>query len=267
VAGLEPVGHRIEVGHRPGAGLRSGHLDQRAEQRGNGNDHKGSSCFHSFRCTPKQDESGPIRRVPVLGFTIAGPKQFLASGHPPPGQTGPRHLGLIESSDAGTTWKALSLAGEADFHVLRVRHNKVYGYNSARGQLLVSTDRINWQTRATIALRDFDVSPADPSALLATTEAGVERSTDGGFTWSPTGGPAALLLAWDAPNRLWGLSATGEVLRSTDGGSSWSPSGKLAGQASAFAAANGSLYAAVHERGIFRSADGGANWTQMYAQT
>jgi photosystem II stability/assembly factor-like uncharacterized protein len=57
------------------------------------------------------------------------------------------------------------------------------------------------------------------------------------------------------------------VLRSTDGGSSWSPSGKLAGQASAFAAANGSLYAAVHERGIFRSADGGANWTQMYAQT
>lgn len=57
------------------------------------------------------------------------------------------------------------------------------------------------------------------------------------------------------------------MLRSTDGGSSWSPSGKLAGQASAFAAANGSLYAAVHERGIFRSADGGANWTQMYAQT
>jgi len=202
-------------------------------------------------------------RQDTMGFTIAGPNQFLASGHPAPGQNGPKHLGLIESGDAGATWTTRSLAGGADFHALRFRHNTVYGYNSVRGQLIASTDRTTWQTRSTISLRDFDVSPTDPQTLLATTDTGVQRSRDGGATWTPAGGPPLLLLAWETTDRLWGLTTTGDIVRSADG-SAWNPSGKLAGQATAFAAHDGTLYAAMHERGIFRSTDSGATWSNLY---
>ena len=199
-----------------------------------------------------------------MGFTVAGPNQFLASGHPAPGQNGPKHLGLIESHDAGATWSTRSLAGDADFHALRFRHNTVYGYNSVRGQLIASTDRTTWEARATISLRDFDVSPVNPQTLLATTDAGLQRSSDGGTTWTPAGGPPLLLLAWETADRLWGLTSTGDILRSTDG-SSWSPSGKVVGQATAFAAHDSALYAAIHERGIFRSTDSGTTWTKLYS--
>lgn len=214
---------------------------------------------------------GPTRRVAdtlgdFMGFTVTGPNTFLASGHPAVGQDSPAHLGLIESADAGRTWKTLSLPGDADFHALRHRHGTVYGYNSVRGQLMVSTDGTTWQTRSTLGLRDFDVSPADPKALLATTEAGVQRSGDGGVTWAPVGGPPLVLLAWETTDRLWGVGSN-ELLRSIDGGTSWTPAGRLPGPVSAFSAHNGTLYAAVHEQGVYRTSDGGATWHKLYRQT
>jgi len=206
-------------------------------------------------------------RQDTMGFTIAGPNQFLASGHPAPGQGGPPHLGLIESGDGGVTWTTRSLPGQADFHALRFRHNTVYGYNSTTGQLITSTDKVTWQTRATMSLRDFDVHPTDPETLLATTQSGLQRSSDGGTTWSAAGGPPLVLLAWESTDRLWGVTTSGEVLRSADGGTSWNPSGKITGQATAFAAHDGTLYASIHERGIFRSGDGGTTWAQLHSQT
>ena len=58
------------------------------------------------------------------------------------------------------------------------------GYNSVRGQLIASTDRTTWQTRSTIGLRDFDVSPVNQQTLLATTDTGLQRSSDGGTAWT-----------------------------------------------------------------------------------
>jgi len=61
----------------------------------------------------------------TMGFTVIGPDRFLGSGHPGQGQSGPPALGLIESTDAGQSWRSLSLLGEADFHVLRSRGSRV----------------------------------------------------------------------------------------------------------------------------------------------
>jgi len=213
--------------------------------------------------------SGPARRVgdgqqDTMGFTVAGANHFLASGHPAPGKGGPANLGLIESTDGGLTWRPLSLQGGADFHALRYRHDTVYGYNSVSGQLMASRDRTTWETRATTALRDFAVSPTSPDSLLATGQQGVLRSGDGGHTWTPAGGPPVVLLDWERPDRLWGVTASGDVLRSTDGGTAWSTAGQIGGAATAFTATGDDLYISVHERGILHSRDAGATWTQVH---
>lgn len=211
---------------------------------------------------------GPAVRVgdgdqDTMGFTVAGANHFLASGHPGADHDGPTHLGLIESTDGGASWRTLSLEGGADFHALRYRHDTVYGYNSANGQLMVSKDRTNWQARSGIPLRDFVVSPSSPDTLLATTEQGVARSTDGGRTWNPSGGPAFVLLDWERADRLWGVTAIGEVLRSSDDGATWTTAGRVEGLATAFSAHADDLYVSIHERGIFHSADGGASWSEL----
>ncbi len=68
------------------------------------------------------NEDGTAVRVSdvqdFMGFTTAGPKGFLASGHPGESQDGPPSVGLIQSTDGGQTWASLSLSGEADFHAL-----------------------------------------------------------------------------------------------------------------------------------------------------
>jgi len=211
----------------------------------------------------------PARRVgraeqDTMGFTVAGPDRFLASGHPGRGQSGSPHLGLIESVDGGTTWKSRSLTGQADFHTLRYRHSTAYGYDTVSGEVAVSRDLTRWETRSAISLYDFAVSPSDPDVLLATTERGVERSTDGGRSWAATGGPALTFLDWRDDDTLWGVARTGDVLRSLDGGGTWSRSGTISGTVTAFVATGPELYAAVDARGVFRSGDGGVTWTQRH---
>lgn len=200
----------------------------------------------------------------TMGFTIAGPNQFLGSGHPAPGQNGPKHLGLIESSDGGITWKTLSLAGTADFHALRYRHNTVYGYNSVAGQFLISKDKTTWETRSAIGMYDFAVSPTNPDTLLAATQQGTMRSTDGGRTWTPAGGPPTALLDWQRDDLLWAVTTSGDVVTSADGGSAWTPAGKITGQPTAFASYEQDLYVSVHGQGILRSNDRAATWTRLY---
>lgn len=214
-------------------------------------------------------EGGEAERVgggaqDTMGFTIVGPDRFLASGHPAPFESGPDHLGLIESTDAGLSWEIRSLAGEADFHALLHRHDTVYGYNAVTGRFMASPDGVEWEDRSGIELADLAVSPADPDLVLATTRDGVVRSADGGRNWTPTGGPPVLLLAWDTPDRLWGVATAGELLRSADSGGQWSTAGTAPGAPSAFAAYGQDLYLAVPEVGIFHSGDGGVSWNQRY---
>lgn len=102
----------------------------------------------------------------TMGFTVVGPDHFLGSGHPAPGEDRPPNLGLIESTDGGQSWEELSLAGEADFHVLRLAHDRVYAYNVLSGELMLSADGgETWTTRRPPApLIDLAVDPRDSRA-------------------------------------------------------------------------------------------------------
>jgi hypothetical protein len=193
-----------------------------------------------------------------MGFTVAGPGHFLASGHPGEGQDGPGSLGLLESTDSGQTWTSRSLAGEADFHALEYRHDTVYGVNSMTGEFMVSTDMEDWETRSTVPMADFAVSPTDADTIVATTEQGPALSTDGGRTFNIIeGAPLLLLVSWTDDGSLVGVDPNGTVYTSTDGASAFTEVGDLGASPEALYAENKtSIYAAASGR-LWASADGG----------
>lgn len=203
------------------------------------------------------------RSQDTMGFTIVGPDHFLGSGHPDPSETGlPPHLGLIESTDAAQTWRPLSLAGEADFHALEAAHGRVYGYDSQTRGLMVSEDGTSWDRRARLPLADFAVSPDDPDVLLATTQQGPARSTDGGRSFSPIpGAPLLVVLDWPAGDRLVGVAPDGTVQLSPDGGATWVQKGQVPGQPAAMATHGADEVYVATGTGIHRSADGGATFS------
>jgi hypothetical protein len=197
-----------------------------------------------------------------MGFTVAGPQHFLASGHPGPDQEGPSSLGLIESTDGGKTWERLSLAGEADFHALAYRHDRVYGVNAMTGEFLVSDDKQTWETRSTLPMADFAVSPDDPGLIVATTEQGLARSDDGGRSFAPVpDAPLMQLVSWAEDGSLVGIAPDGTVHTSAGDGQPWEQRGQIDGRPEALVAvAADEIYAAAGGA-IVLSTDGGQEFT------
>lgn len=207
------------------------------------------------------------RTQDFMGFTVVGPDHFLASGHPGPDDTEqPPHLGLIESTDGARTWTPRSLSGEVDFHALEARHDLVYGYDSQTGQLMVSADKQDWDRRAQLPLADIAVSPDDPDVVLATTQDGPARSSDGGRTFTPiNGAPLLVLLDWPAGKRLVGVAPDGAVHTSDDGGKTWTALGTVPGHPAALTTHAGAEVYVATESGIHRSTDNGKTFTEFQA--
>jgi photosystem II stability/assembly factor-like uncharacterized protein len=217
-----------------------------------------------FRAPPDESEVSRVGSSDqdTMGFTVTGPGRFLGSGHPGPGEEGPPSLGLIESGDAGRSWEEVSLAGEADLHVLRYAHGRVYALNALTGELIVSHDGgERWDERSPPpAVIDLAVDPADPRRILASTARGLSVSEDDGQSWNHAGSGIGLL-AWPEPGKLYLVDARGEVRISDDAGSSWRSRGRTGGQPAAFLATpDDELYAALADGTIKVSSDGGASW-------
>ncbi len=141
-------------------------------------------------------------------------------------------------------------------------------------------------------IHDVEALPHDPSTIyLATASGGIWKSTNKGTTWTPIFEDQAvstfgdLAIAPSDPDVIW--AGTGEqnnrqstswgngVYRSTDGGSTWTHLGLAetrhigrvvvhpADPEFAYVAALGNLWAPSAERGVFRTADGGATWDHV----
>lgn len=162
----------------------------------------------------------------TMGFTVAGPDHFLASGHPDVREDLPAHLGLIESRDRAETWRPLSLLGEADFHALEAKHGRIYGYDSTSSTFMVSGDARTCLRLARIGMYDFTVAPTQPGVVLASTARGLVRSGDGGATFAAVpGAPKLVFVDWSVAG-LYGVDAAGVVWASTDG-TMWERRGEL----------------------------------------
>lgn len=202
----------------------------------------------------------------LMGFTVAGPGDLLASGHPDLrveellAEGKPPHLGLVHSVD-GETWEPLSLLGEADFHSLVAAHDRIYGFDSTGARFMVSSDRRQWDVRAEqLGIADFAVSPENPETVVAAVQEGTARSNDGGREWRLVGREPYLFLSWTADG-LYGAAANGEVAQSEDAGETWQARGRLPGAPEALhVGGDGVIYASVAGSGIYRSADGGATF-------
>ena len=208
---------------------------------------------------------GPLHDL--MGFTVAGPGSFLASGHPDLRDEDllvdgkPPLLGLVESSD-GVEWTSVSLLGEADFHVLESTAEAVYGWFDDR--FWASVDGEDWEQRSKVSLLDFAVSPQDSDAVVATTADGVLASPDGGRSWRPVGSEPYALVDWSADG-LFGATPAGAIAVSNDGGRTWRRRGSVGGPVEALTATDEALFAAVAGKGILRSDDGGAAWSVVVA--
>ncbi len=202
-----------------------------------------------------------------MGFAVVGRDRFLGSGHPDPRDKLPPFLGLIESRDAGKTWKSVSLLGKRDFHVLEAQGRHVYGFGSdfdtRLTALMVSDDHgRTWEEReAPAALVSLAIDPADPSRVIASGEERLYESGDGARGWREVTGSAGLL-AWPARGALLALAGDGRVQRSADAGGVWREVGRLDGEPAAFEARSADdLYAALHDGRIMRSTNGGRSWS------
>jgi photosystem II stability/assembly factor-like uncharacterized protein len=198
----------------------------------------------------------------TMGFTIVGRDHFLGSGHPAPGEDRPANLGLIESTNGGESWEEVSLAGEADFHVLRYAHERVYAVNALTGLLMLSDDGgESWtERRPPAGVIDLAVDPGDAERIVAATEGGLGLSEDDGRRWRRLPGEIGLV-AWPEPNRLYLIDANGGVQVSESGGQKWSKIGEIGGQPAALAAESAErLYAALHDGTVVESTDGGTTW-------
>lgn len=203
----------------------------------------------------------------TMGFTVVGPDHFLGSGHPDvqgaTEQNLPPHLGLIESRDGGETWQSVSLLGEADFHVLRVAEQRIYGYDASNDRLLVSRDGgRRWrELNRPAPLLDLAVDGADPLHLVASGQGGLYASVNEGRTWRLIARRLGFL-AWPADDRLYLVDGRGAVVRSADAGRTWVRVGDVGGEPGAFLAVTArELYVALHDGTILQSRDGGRSWT------
>ena len=220
-----------------------------------------------FRAGPGERRARRVadRYQDTMGFTVTGPDRFLGSGHPDGREDLPPFLGLIQSTDAGRSWKPVSLLGKRDFHVLEASGPRIYGYGSdfASGEssLLVSSDGgRSWQERTPPEpLLSLAIDPNGPDHVVASGEGGSYSSTDGGQGWRPLSDDAGLL-AWTGSGGLFLVRLDGSVVRSSNGGRSWEQTGATGGQPAAFESAGDELYVAFHDGTIRRSRDHGRTW-------
>ncbi len=200
-----------------------------------------------------------------MGFTVAGPDHFLASGHPGAGDTDqPADLGLIESTDGGQTWNSVSLSGQADFHSLDYRHGLVYGRDSHTGQVMTSQDKTTWDAQRPIDAVDLAVSPSRPDELLVTTANALQRSLDAGSTYQPVASaPLLMFLSWPEDGPLLGVDTIGTLYVSEDAGQTWEARTSVGQRPQAvLAAGDGEVYLAT-DAAIYRSTDNATTLTKL----
>ena len=209
-----------------------------------------------FRYGPEGPQRvGPI--IDLMGFTVAGPGHYYASGHPNAVLDLPQPLGLVETTDAGRTWSVLSRGGESDFHTLTQAGDTLLAFDN---QLRRTKDRRSWTTGSLPAEPRTLAADPDGRTTLATTENGLMKSEDQAATWNTVeAAPTLLLVAWASNDTAAGVTPDGAVAISNDGATTWRMTGATVPSPQALSASmtsSGLEIVVVTEDEVLGSTDG-----------
>ncbi|MFG1697200.1 F510_1955 family glycosylhydrolase [Nonomuraea sp. NPDC049309] len=203
-----------------------------------------------------------------MGFTVVGPKTFLASGHPGEADTdSPPNLGLIRTTDAGETWETVSELGISDFHALQPAGATLYAYDSQTSRVRASVDGgATWRQGAPEEVIDFAANAAQPERVYAATTSGVQVSGNGGMDFEPVkDAPPLGQIEAPAADLLIGSDVDGQVHMSVDAGKTWRTSGRLPAPPVAFTAVDRQrLLAATEDGTVYESRNGGTDFTVVF---
>ncbi len=234
---------------------------------------------------PGRSVLGPLQTVSAFAFDPLVPDTVWAA----------TTFGPLVSRDGGGSWVAVGMVGTGippddtaywtrvatDVVVLprspRVVLVAFEGPSSAGVYRLVDDGGLVWHptSLAGIAVDRLVRDPSSADVVLATTEAGVQRSKDGGATWAPWSNgllaPERITsLTFDpaTPGRVWAGGPGNGVSRSSDGGALWTPGGTLSDDAVRVLAlaptSPATLLAGTADArfaGLFSSTDGGTSWS------
>jgi len=201
----------------------------------------------------------------TMGFTVVGRDHFLGSGHPGSIENDPPFLGLIESRNAGASWRPVSLRGEVDFHVLEALDDTVYGFGSdwdtREARFLRSDDGGRTWTRLTPPeeLLALAIDPRDPRISVALGEERGWVSRDGGASWRPLPVPGGLV-TWTRKLGLIAVDLAGVVRGASEPTAEWTELSRLPAAPAALEGVADELLAATHESQVLSSRDGGRSW-------
>ena len=204
----------------------------------------------------------------TMGFTVVGRNHFLGSGHPGSIEDDPPFLGLIESRNAGGTWRSISLRGQVDFHVLEAEGETVYGFGSdwdtREARFLRSDDRGRTWNRLTPpeGLLGLAIDPQDRRVSVALGEERGWVSRDGGASWRPLPIPGGMV-TWSRDLGLIAVDLEGVMRNASEPTGSWTEVGRLPGTPAALEAVGEELLAATHESQVLSSRDGGKSWRDL----
>ena len=153
-------------------------------------------------------------------------------------------------------------------HALEVAGERIYGYDSAGGQLLMTEDRTRWAVLDRTPLVDLAVDPGDPDRLLATTSKGRLVECQVGDSAPPVEleGPPLVFIDWADASTLVGLGSDGAVHLSDDGAASWQTTARVSGDAQALEVTPQAWLVAT-SHGVYRSTDAGRRWNLLIAHT
>lgn len=203
-----------------------------------------------------------------LELRSTGPNQMLGSGHPDKLGTLPNFLGLIRSDDGGKTWSAVARMADADLHKIIVRHDQLYAFDAVLSAMLISPDggktfKEAFTPRGLII--DFEVDPADPDRIVASTDLELFRTEDGGESWRPLAPADGIRLAWPDAKTLYRATKDGTFSVSSDGGTRWEEVGKVGGEPyEIHAVGPKQAFVALSDGSIIETQDGGVTWRDRF---
>jgi photosystem II stability/assembly factor-like uncharacterized protein len=230
---------------------------------------------------------GGIFKSTNAGATWAGSSSGLTDGNVTSIAVNPANpsevyattsMALWRSTDAGATWATVpvSVNGFTPYNDTGLAFGPTSKlYFSGYGTVVSSDDGSTWTfldptAQVIAAIPD----PLNASNILVITSAGMQRSVDGGLTFTNCSLPAGLDVGsatYDPGDDSIVFAGAGTLLRSTDGGASFQPVQTDAGSQVWNVAVSPSdpthVYASGRRLGqltfIARSVDSGATWTTM----